>query len=97
MADDKYPAWHRGWWHGARFVEHHGFRDRDDISQLPDGSFLADLSDGQGGFLRHGPLATIDQARACSLGRCDCRQRTNELAQRRRALETAANRQGIAP
>lgn len=85
MSDAHAPAWRRGWWHGATFVESHG---HDEISRLPDGSYVADLLT-QGGYLRHGPVETLEHARACCRARCACWQpeRKALIAARRAVLE----------
>jgi len=58
------PPWH----HGSTKVETRN-NGRDVIEKLPDGRFIAFLSNGD--FV-HGPLVSAVDARECCNSRCDC-------------------------
>lgn len=86
------PAWSHGWWHGAEHVESLGAHNADEISRLPSGEYITDLW-AREGYLRHGPVETIEEARACSAGRCNCwrAEVKRHIAQRRHDLQRQVN------
>lgn len=76
------PTHKQPWYAGFTKVRDAGYRNRDEIARLPDGSYVAFLHEG----MLHGPLKTEGEAEACCLGTCDCWKRKTEIAEKRRAL-----------
>lgn len=79
--------WQYGWWRDFTVVESHG---KDTICQLPTGEFFASLNLGMNDFFNHGPFKTIEEARPCCQGKCECWKKENKEKHQARRYELAA-------
>lgn len=77
------PPWSRHWTHGATMIERRG---RDEVSQLPNGLYVATLA-SDGLTFDHGPHMSLAEAHACCGNACVCFKPEVRAEQQRRRQE----------